>query len=70
MNSFFDAIIGFFVVLIFGLVWSLLLAFLGQFLWNYVVVSIFGLPEISYWEMFALMVLVRILIPMNLSNKD
>ena len=70
MNRFFDVIIGFFVALVFGLVWSLLLAFFGQFLWNYVVVSIFGLPEISYLKMLALMVFVRILIPMNLSNKD
>ncbi len=49
--------------LLFSIAWGCLLAFFGQYLWNYAVVSVFGLPEITYWKMFALMVLVRLIVP-------
>jgi hypothetical protein len=40
---------------------ALLLAFPVMWLWNWVVVDIFQLPEISYWESFALYTLFGIL---------
>jgi len=40
---------------------ALLLAFPVMWLWNWVVVDIFQLPVISYWESFALYTLFGIL---------
>lgn len=60
----------FFAVLGLALVFALIFAYFGVQLWNYAVVPIFGLPEITYWQMFALMVLVRLLIPTNINYKD
>ena len=61
----------FFVVLGLALVFALIFAYFGVQLWNYAVVPIFGLPEITYWQMFALMVLVRIiLMPININYKS
>lgn len=50
-------------VILYTILGLFLLAFFGQYLWNYAVVSVFGLPEITYWKMFALMVLVRLIVP-------
>ena len=60
----------FFAVLGLALVFALIFAYFGVLLWNYAVVPIFGLPEITYWQMFALMVLVRLFIPSNVNYKD
>lgn len=60
----------FFAVLGLALVFALIFAYFGVLLWNYAVVPIFGLPEITYWQMFALMVLVRLFIPSNINYKD
>jgi len=62
-NSCLDVILYTFFGLLFSIAWGGLLAFFGKYLWNYAVVSVFGLPEITYWKMFALMVLVRLVIP-------
>lgn len=56
----------FLVTFVFSLVFALISAYFGVQLWNYAVVPIFGLPEITYWQMFALMVLVRFFIPINI----
>lgn len=56
--------IGFIIAIIilgFILVWPLTYA------WNYVMPQIFGLPEITYWQMFALYVLSQSLIRSNVS---
>lgn len=60
----------FFIVLGLAPVFALIFAYFGVQLWNYAVVPIFGLPEITYWQMFALMVLVRLFIPSNINYKD
>ena len=59
-----------FVVLGLTLVFALIFAYFGVLLWNYAVVPIFGLPQITYWQMFALMVLVRLFIPSNINYKN
>lgn len=68
LNFMLYAILG----LLFSIAWGSLLAFFGQYLWNYAVVSVFGLPEITYWKMFALMILVRLIVPVpiNFNKKD
>ena len=60
----------FLLVLLLTLVFVLIFAYFGVQLWNYAVVPIFGLPEITYWQMFALMVLVRLFIPSNINYKN
>lgn len=65
------AILMFVIIFIVSLAFSLLFAYFAVLLWNYVVPTIFGLPEITYWQMFALMVLVRLFVPMKIDyNKD
>jgi hypothetical protein len=60
----------FLLALLLTLVFSFIFAYFGVLLWNYAVVPIFGLPEITYWQMFALMVLVRLFIPNNVNYKN
>lgn len=45
-----------------GIVFSLPFAIIGVWLWDYAVVSMFGLPEITFLKMFSLMILVRLFI--------
>ena len=65
---------GFLVVAIsFGLAFALcfLWAYIGMYLWNYVMPSVFGVPEITYWKMFALLLLARLLFPnYNINTKN
>jgi hypothetical protein len=60
----------FLLALLLTFVFSLIFAYFGVFLWNYAVVPIFGLPEITYLQMLSLMVLVRLFIPSNINYKD
>lgn len=57
-----EAVLMFVVISVLALAFSLLYAYFGVILWNYAVTAIFGLPEITYWQMFALMVLVRLFV--------
>ena len=61
------AIIG----LLLGTIYSFALALIGVWLWNYAMVSMFNVPVITFWQMFALMVLVRLFIPPKINyNKE
>lgn len=40
---------------------SLLVTTIGQVAWNYTLPALFGVPSITFWRMFALIVLGRIL---------
>jgi hypothetical protein len=66
----FQAITIFLVALTGGIVFAFLFGYIGMLLWNEIVVSLFGLPVVTYWQMFGLMVLVRLFIPMNISYKN
>lgn len=54
-------------VLIFAVLFTLLLAIPATMLWNVIVPTIFGLGKITYWKMVGLMVLLRLLLPSNVS---
>ena len=57
--------------LLLGSVYSFVLSLIGVWLWNYAMVSMFSVPEITFWKMFALMVLVRLFIPTKVNyNKN
>ena len=66
----FQAITIFLISLMGGIVFAFLLAYVGMLLWNEIVVSLFGFPVVTYWQMFGLMVLVRLFIPTNISYKN
>lgn len=62
-------------LLVLGLVLDIIYAFaisiIGVWLWNYAMVSMFGVPQITFWQMLALMVLVRLFIPPKINyNKE
>lgn len=48
--------------LVLGIIYAFVISIIGVWLWNYAMVSMFGVPQITFWQMFALMVLVRLFI--------
>lgn len=46
-----------------------LLVWLGQYLWNTLCPKLFGLPEITYWQMFGLSMLARLVLGTNEYSK-
>ena len=62
-----DFLIAFLVAMTISVGICLLFAWFGVLLWNYVMPIIFGLGKITYWQMVALMVLARIILPTNIN---
>lgn len=61
----------FLIVLVASLLFSLIFAYFAMLLWNYAVTAMFGLGEITFWQMFAFMILVRfIIMPTNITYKN
>lgn len=56
-----------FMNLFLGIFYNFVISFIGVWLWNYAMVSMFGVSEITFWKMFALMVLVRLFIPSRIN---
>lgn len=57
--------------LLLGTIYSFVISIIGVWLWNYAMVSMFNVPVITFWQMFALMVLVRLFIPTKINyNKE
>lgn len=57
--------------LVLGIIYAFAISIIGVWLWNYAMVSMFGVPQITFWQMFALMVLVRLFIPPKINyNKE
>ena len=52
--------IGLFVL---ALIIALLAAWIGVTLWGLIMVNIFGLPALTFWQFYGLMVLLHILLP-------
>lgn len=48
---------------ILALIANLILAAIGVWLWGIIAVSIFGLPALTYWQFYGLLILIRILLP-------
>lgn len=68
----FGKIIGMFIgAWIFVILFGLLLAWIAMLLWNITMPDVFGLPEITYKQMFALYILCNLLFRSNVSiNND
>ena len=57
--------------LVLGIIYAFVISIIGVWLWNYAMVSMFNVPQITFWQMFALMVLVRLFIPPRINyNKE
>ena len=69
MGKFIMTVIG---TLVFAICIGLLLVWPLVWMWNFVMPDIFGLPEITYWQMFWLYCLIQILFKMNvtINNKN
>lgn len=60
-----------FIGIFLNILYSFVLSLIGVWLWNYAMVSMFSIPEITFWKMFSLMVLVRLFIPIKINyNKN
>lgn len=42
-------------------------AYLVMLCWNYIVPTLFGLPQIGYWQAFVLLLLLGMLFPRNIN---
>lgn len=51
------------VVLLVALVLALLGAWIGVALWSAIMVKVFGLPALTFWQFYGLMILLHILLP-------
>lgn len=61
-------------VCVLSLLFAVLFAFIGAIFvalcWNYVIPYVFGLPTISYWQAFCLIILIRLLTFVNVNVKN
>ena len=51
------------VILLFALVLALLGAWIGVALWGAIMVKVFGLPALTFWQFYGLIILLHILLP-------
>lgn len=47
---------------------SFLTAGIATWLWGLIVVPVFGLPALGYWQMFGLIWLLRLILPTSVSS--
>ena len=58
------------IVLLFTIVLSFINAAIGMWLWGVIMVPVFGLPALSYWQTFGLIWLINILLPIPISSNS
>lgn len=51
------------LILVIALILALLGAWIGVWLWGLIMVNIFGLPALTFWQFYGLMILLHILLP-------
>ena len=51
------------VILLVALILALLGAWIGVTLWGAIMVKVFGLPALTFWQFYGLMILLHILLP-------
>ena len=51
------------LILVIALILALLGAWIGVALWSAIMVKIFGLPALTFWQFYGLMILLHILLP-------
>lgn len=66
-----NEIIGKFLTVIFIVVISGLIgAAIAAWLWGLIVVPVFGAPVLGYWQMYGIIILIKLLFPMNISSSN
>jgi len=50
-------------VIVISLILALFGAWIGMLLWGAIMVNIFGLPALTFWQFYGLMILLHILLP-------
>ena len=63
-------IIHIFVATIVIIAVSLIYAAMGCTLWGAIIVPVFGLPALTYWQFFGIMVLIRCFIPIKIPTRS
>ena len=58
-----EAITAVVLMAIFIIVFGLVLAGIANWLWGLIIVPVFGAPVLTYWQMYGIMILIRLLIP-------
>lgn len=56
--------------LVLGVIYAFVISIFGVWLWNYAMVSMFNVPQITFWQMLALMVLARLFIPLRINYNN
>ena len=65
----FAAIGAIFVAIIVALLFGFIGAAIALWLWNVIAIPVFGAPVITYWQMYGLMILIRLILPTSTSTK-
>ena len=58
-----EAITAVVLIAVFIIVFGLVLAGIANWLWGLIIVPVFGAPVLTYWQMYGIMILIRLLIP-------
>ena len=58
-----------FVAIIVALVFGFIGAAIALWLWNVIAIPVFGAPVITYWQMYGLMILIRLMLPTYTTSK-
>lgn len=68
--SFGEAMTLILVTIIVIIAFSFVYAAIGCALWGAIIVPVFGLPALTYWQFFGIMILIRCFIPINTSTRS
>ena len=61
---------GILLVIILAVILAAIIAYPAMLLWNWLMPELFGLKFITFWQMFGLIALVRIILPSPSSSKS
>lgn len=50
-------------MVVFVVIFGLILAGIANWLWGLIIVPVFGAPVLTYWQMYGIMILIRLLLP-------
>ena len=68
--SFGEAITLIFVAILVVMAFSFIYAAIGCALWGAIIVPVFGLPALTYWQFFGIIILIRCFVPTGISTKE
>lgn len=66
-----NEIIGRFLIVVFVVViGGLIGAAIAAWLWGLIIVPVFGAPVLGYWQMYGIIIFIKLLFPMNISSSN